>query len=152
PASKSPGRRTSVAQLIKSALVSQLKRYPAHIAESLDLRVAAAAAELVGDGPRVAHIPEEARLAATWLGHATVLLRVGNTTILTDPVLSGRIGPRLAGRTVGVSRRAGAPAPTLPQKPLDVVLVSHAHYDHLDRPTLRRLVNPQTVVVTAKGT
>jgi L-ascorbate metabolism protein UlaG (beta-lactamase superfamily) len=146
------GTKAGVTQLIKTAVLSQLRRYPAHIAQSLDMRVRAAAREIAGDGPQISAIPEEARLAATWLGHATVLMRVGNTTILTDPVLSGRIGPKLAGRTVGVPRRHAAPPPLLPDKPLDIVLISHAHFDHLDRPTLKRLVNPQTVVITAKGT
>lgn len=94
-------------------------------------------------------MPQEA-LAASWLGHATTLLRVGDLTVLTDPVLSGRIGPRVAGRTMGVSRLMGAPVGVPP--PVDVILISHAHFDHLDRPSLRRLVSPRTTVITARNT
>jgi L-ascorbate metabolism protein UlaG (beta-lactamase superfamily) len=65
----------------------------------------------------------------TWLGHATVLIELDGVRVLTDPVLRRRVG-HLA-RTDEVSTA------TLP--PLDLVLVSHVHYDHLDVPSLRRL-------------
>ncbi len=94
-------------------------------------------------------MPQEP-LAASWLGHATALVRVGDLTVLTDPVLSGRIGPRLVGRTMGVSRLMGAPTGAPP--PIDVIVISHAHFDHLDRPTLRKLVSPRTTVITARNT
>ena len=77
-------------------------------------------------------------LAATWIGHATVLLRVGSTTILTDPVFSNRIGIGL-GLMTGGPRRLLAPALALDELPrIDLILISHAHFDHLDRPTLNR--------------
>lgn len=94
-------------------------------------------------------MPQEP-LAASWLGHATALVRVGDLTVLTDPVLSGRIGPRVAGRTMGVSRLMHAPTGAPP--PIDVIVISHAHFDHLDRPTLRKLVSPRTTVITARHT
>lgn len=89
-------------------------------------------------------------LAAVWIGHATLLLRVGGRTILTDPVFSNRIGLSL-GLMTGGPRRFLAPALSIKQLPkLDLILVSHAHFDHLDRPSLRRL--PRDVpVITSHG-
>ena len=94
---------------------------------------------------------ESYELAACWIGHATVLLRVGGTTILTDPVLSNRVGVGL-GLFTGGPRRLVAPALTARQLPkIDLILISHAHFDHLDRPTLARL--PKRIpVVTASQT
>jgi L-ascorbate metabolism protein UlaG (beta-lactamase superfamily) len=90
-------------------------------------------------------------LAAIWLGHATVLLRVGGMTVLTDPVLSNRVGLGL-GLATGGPKRLVAPPLSIRELPkLDLILISHAHFDHLDRPTLARL--PKRVpVVTARDT
>jgi L-ascorbate metabolism protein UlaG (beta-lactamase superfamily) len=90
-------------------------------------------------------------LAATWLGQATVLLRVGGMTVLTDPVLSSRVGVGL-GLCTGGPRRLVAPPLSIRTLPkIDLLLISHAHFDHLDRPTLARL--PKNVpVVTASQT
>jgi L-ascorbate metabolism protein UlaG (beta-lactamase superfamily) len=102
------------------------------------------------------HVPdlrgwEDHDLAATWIGHATVLLRVGGMTILTDPVMSNRVGLGL-GVITGGPMRLVAPALTVKQLPkLDLILLSHAHFDHLDRPTLVRL-NKHVPVITAGHT
>ena len=94
---------------------------------------------------------ENYELAAAWIGHATVLLRVNGTTILTDPVLSNRIGVGL-GLVTGGPRRLAGPALTVRELPkIDLILISHAHFDHLDRPTLARLPK-RTPVVTAGDT
>jgi N-acyl-phosphatidylethanolamine-hydrolysing phospholipase D len=73
---------------------------------------------------------------ATWIGHATMLVQVAGVNIITDPMLSERafmvqfIGPK----------RKVAPALTAAQLPhIDVVLISHNHYDHLDRDTVSAL-------------
>ncbi len=88
-------------------------------------------------------------LAAVWIGHATVLIRMGGQTILTDPVLSSRVGLSL-GIATGGPLRLVAPALGLNQlPPIDVILLSHAHYDHLDRPTLARL--PKSAQVITAG-
>ena len=94
---------------------------------------------------------EKSPLAAAWIGHATVLLRLGGKTILTDPVMGARVGLGL-GLATGGPARLVAPALRLAELPkLDLILISHAHFDHLDRPTLARL--PKTVpVITAAGT
>jgi N-acyl-phosphatidylethanolamine-hydrolysing phospholipase D len=83
----------------------------------------------------------------TWVGHSTLLVQLDGVNLLTDPVWSQRLGP-LSG-TVGVKRFTppGIPLEQLP--PIDVVLISHDHYDHLDEPTVRRLAhafNPLFVV------
>jgi L-ascorbate metabolism protein UlaG (beta-lactamase superfamily) len=90
-------------------------------------------------------------LAAAWLGHATVLLRVGGMTVLTDPVLMSRVGVGL-GLCTGGPRRFVAPALKINELPkIDLLLISHAHFDHLDRPTLGRL--PKNIrVITAHHT
>jgi N-acyl-phosphatidylethanolamine-hydrolysing phospholipase D len=73
---------------------------------------------------------------ATWIGHSTVLLQVGGLNILTDPVWSERAFPV---QWMG-PRRVMPPALPLEQlPPLDIVLLSHSHYDHLDKSTTKRL-------------
>lgn len=91
------------------------------------------------------------RLSAIAIGHATVLLRVGDATVLTDPVFSARIGLGAGVLTLGPRRRF-PPALRIDQlPPIDLLLVSHAHFDHLDRPSLLRL-NHATPLVTAAQT
>jgi L-ascorbate metabolism protein UlaG (beta-lactamase superfamily) len=93
----------------------------------------------------------EQSLGAAWLGHATVLLRLGGMTILTDPVLCNRVGIGL-GLITGGPRRHVAPALAIRElPPIDLMLISHAHYDHLDRPTLVKL-DKNIPVITAGGT
>jgi L-ascorbate metabolism protein UlaG (beta-lactamase superfamily) len=77
------------------------------------------------------------RLRLTMIGHASVLIQVAGVNILTDPVWSDRTSPvQFAG-----PKRVRAPGLTLDQlPPIDIVLVSHNHYDHLDVPTLKELV------------
>jgi L-ascorbate metabolism protein UlaG (beta-lactamase superfamily) len=74
--------------------------------------------------------------AATWIGHACVLVQTHGTNVLTDPVLSQRASPF---RSSG-PKRAHPPALTVDELPhIDVVLISHNHYDHLDRDTVLAL-------------
>jgi L-ascorbate metabolism protein UlaG (beta-lactamase superfamily) len=91
-------------------------------------------------------------LHATWLGHSTVLLKVDGTTILTDPVFSDRIGLNFGPVTLGLKRLVAAAAPLSRLPEIDLVVLSHAHMDHFDIPTLRLLENPRTTVVTAPKT
>jgi len=76
----------------------------------------------------------------TWLGHATVLLELGGVRLLTDPVLRSRVVHL---------RRHAPPAPATGA--LDAVLISHAHRDHLDLPTLRGLDPPPPRIVVPIG-
>ncbi len=90
-------------------------------------------------------------ITATWLGHATVLVNFYGLNILTDPVLFPRIGAGLPFGTVG-PRRFVSPALAVSQLPyIDLVLLSHAHMDHLDLPSLHSLPGG-TQAVTAKET
>src|SRR5437868_6833770 len=91
------------------------------------------------------------QLTAAWLGHSTVLINLFGLRILTDPVFSNRIGIRLPFLTIG-PKRLTAPALTFAElPPIDVVLLSHAHFDHIDRRSLK-LFPISTRVTTARGT
>lgn len=80
--------------------------------------------------------PDRASIAATWIGHSTFLLQVAGLNILTDPIFSPYCSPFPIPRL----RRAVPPALTIRElPPLDLILLSHAHYDHLDHPSLRQL-------------
>jgi len=87
---------------------------------------------------------------AVWIGHATYLLNSGGITILTDPVFSNRASPvRFAG-----PKRLIPPAMSLKELPrIDVITVSHNHYDHLDILSLKKLhdLNPSTIFLVPKG-
>lgn len=85
-------------------------------------------------------VPPRRGLEATWIGHSTVLLRLGGASVLTDPMFSERASPV---QWMG-PRRVKAPGlahDALP--PLDVVAVSHNHYDHLDRLSVKRIARSQ---------
>ncbi len=92
-------------------------------------------------------------LHAAWLGHSTVLVKVDGFTFLTDPVLGERCGVHMGGdMTVGLKRLV---SPALVRKELpaiDLVVLSHAHFDHFDRATLRSLERSSTSIVTAAET
>jgi L-ascorbate metabolism protein UlaG (beta-lactamase superfamily) len=91
-------------------------------------------------------------LHAAWLGHSCVLLKIDGVTVLTDPVFSTRAGIGFGPFTLGVKRLV-APALSVAELPkVDVVLLSHAHMDHFDIRSLRRLESPGTTVVTAART
>jgi len=71
------------------------------------------------------------RPSLTWIGHATFVMRLGGKLIATDPVWSERL------TVIKRKCRVGIPLEDLP--PLDLVTVSHNHYDHLDAPTIARI-------------
>tara|TARA_X000000950_G_scaffold89781_1_gene113015 strand:+ start:6960 stop:8042 length:1083 start_codon:yes stop_codon:yes gene_type:complete len=82
-----------------------------------------------GDGPHV-----------TWVGHSTLLFRYRGVSVLTDPIFSDRASPF----SFTGPKRVVAPAYTAESLPhVDVAVISHAHYDHLDMPGLRRLAAKQ---------
>jgi L-ascorbate metabolism protein UlaG (beta-lactamase superfamily) len=69
-----------------------------------------------------------------WIGHATFLIKLGNTTIITDPVFSKNAGPLIFGPD-----RFTEPALNLDEIPkTDLFLLTHNHYDHLDKSTIRK--------------
>ncbi|HEV2779667.1 MAG TPA: MBL fold metallo-hydrolase [Actinophytocola sp.] len=75
-------------------------------------------------------------LRVTWLGHATALVELDGRRVLFDPVWSERVSPSPA---VGPRRMHPVPLPLDALPPLDAVVISHDHYDHLDMRTIRRL-------------
>ena len=79
---------------------------------------------------------DQAIAMATWLGHDTTLLQVGGLNVLLDPVWSERASPL---QWTGPRRMMPPPLALEALPPLDLVLVSHSHYDHLDRDTVRAL-------------
>ena len=92
-------------------------------------------------------------VSVTWIGHSTLYINLFGIRILTDPVFSEKVGVSVARlATVGPKRYTG-PAVTLEDVgPVDVVLLSHAHLDHFDLPSLRQIASGQTEVVTAEAT
>jgi L-ascorbate metabolism protein UlaG (beta-lactamase superfamily) len=83
-------------------------------------------------------------VAATWIGHATVLLKIDDKFILTDPVFTSTIG--------GFSRRLIEPAISPSKMPvLDVVIISHRHLDHLSPTSLKLLGSRVRTVIVPPG-
>ena len=90
--------------------------------------------ETSGDGVRI-----------WWIGHATTLIQIEDKFILTDPVFTSTVG--------ALSRRIVAPGLTLSELPdtIDATLVSHAHFDHLSRKSLKTLASHMRHVVAPRG-
>jgi len=117
--------------------------------------------QMVADSRRPMLIPEHRPTPATWpdnqitlswLGHATTLINFYGFWILTDPAFADRVGIQMGLGTAG-PRRLIAPAlgfKDLP--PIDLLLISHAHMDHLDLPTLRRFPAKSQVVTSRMTT
>lgn len=76
---------------------------------------------------------DDGTVRASVIGHATVLIQTAGLNILTDPVWSDRVGPT---SWLGPRRMSRPALPFSALPPIDAVLVSHNHYDHLDRPSL----------------
>jgi L-ascorbate metabolism protein UlaG (beta-lactamase superfamily) len=87
-------------------------------------------------------------MEVSWIGHASVLVQTQGLNILVDPVWSERAGPFGLG-----PKRVTAPGVRLEDLPkIDVVLVSHNHYDHMDLATLKRLwARDKPLIVTSLG-
>ncbi|MEQ9518265.1 MAG: MBL fold metallo-hydrolase [Parvibaculum sp.] len=81
----------------------------------------------------------------TWLGHASFLIRIAGKTILTDPYLTSYAGPAGFGPKRYV--KSGIAIKDLP--PIDVLAISHNHYDHLDERALRQMPDREAMTVVA---
>jgi L-ascorbate metabolism protein UlaG (beta-lactamase superfamily) len=92
--------------------------------------------------------PPDTGLRATWLGHSTVLLEIDGVRVLTDPVWGPRASPS---RLAGPKRFQPVPVRLNELPPIDLVLVTHDHYDHLDYPTIRELARGTVPFVTSLG-
>lgn len=116
--------------------------------------------KMIFDGRGAPLPPDHTPDPSTWsddgitgscLGHATVLMNFLGATVLTDPVFSRRVGPGLRPFILGPKRHL---APALPPKHVPspgLIVLSHAHFDHLDTPSLRRF-SRDTPIVTAADT
>ena len=86
-------------------------------------------------------LPDDAaELAVTWFGHSSALLELDGARVLVDPVWGDRVSPS---PLVGPTRLHQPPVPLAALPQVDVVLISHDHYDHLDLPTVRAIVRGQ---------
>ncbi|MBT8470252.1 MAG: MBL fold metallo-hydrolase, partial [Deltaproteobacteria bacterium] len=93
-------------------------------------------------------MPAETGLRATWLGHSTLLLEIDGVRVLTDPVWSRRVSPS---RLFGPKRFQPVPVPIAQLPSLDAVIISHDHYDHLDRPSIVELIRHEVPFYTSLG-
>ncbi len=84
-----------------------------------------------------------------WLGHSTLLIEVDGKVILIDPVFSQRVSPFSFIGTKAFPYSENYSLETLPE--IDLVLISHDHYDHLDYQTIKNLKNTDVQFVTALG-
>ena len=87
-------------------------------------------------------------LRVTWLGHSTVLIEIDGFRILTDPVWGPRASPS---RLAGPKRFQPVPVALKKMPPIDLVVISHDHYDHLDYPTIRQMAHLNIPFVTSLG-
>ena len=92
--------------------------------------------------------PSSTGLRTTWLGHSTVLIEIDGYRILTDPVWGPRASPS---RLAGPKRFQPAPVALKSMPPIDLVVISHDHYDHLDYPTIRQMAHLNIPFVTSLG-
>lgn len=104
--------------------------------------------------PRDACLRPQTEYAATWLGHAGFHLQFGETSLLCDPVLGNRVGPALGPLTFGIKRLTAAPFRCEGLPKASTILLSHAHFDHCDTRSLRRIakIMMPTTILTAPGT
>src|SRR6266850_457008 len=104
------------------------------------------ACAVVHEEPAVRGMPlddRRASLSAVWVGHATVLLRIGRRNVIADPNLGGAI--------VVLPRETPASLQTWELPPIDVALLSHMHLDHFDAKTLRQLGRRPAVLYPKGG-
>lgn len=86
-----------------------------------------------------------------WLGHATMLVQFDGVTILTDPIFSKRCAPL---QFVGPKRYRDAPCQVADLPPIDIVVISHNHYDHMDHNSiveLQQKFGPQLIWFVPEG-
>ena len=129
----SPGRGTRPGNFMVRYLTDSRPPWPAHV--------------VVTPSKPAARVDGQ-RMVATWVGHASVLVQTQGLNILTDPVWSPTSGP------LGIGpRRVAEPGIRFDDLPrIDVVLVSHDHYDHMDLDTLARLWRrDRPLIVTSLG-
>lgn len=90
----------------------------------------------------------ETGLRVTWLGHSTLLVELDGVRVLTDPVWGERVSPV---GFAGPKRFHPVPVKLTQLPPIDAVIVSHDHYDHLDYPTIVELAKADVPFITSLG-
>ncbi|MGW0417809.1 MBL fold metallo-hydrolase [Streptomyces sp. NPDC003015] len=92
--------------------------------------------------------PPATGLRLTWMGHSSVLAEINGRRVLFDPVWGERCSPL---PFAGPKRLHPVPLPLAALGPVDVVVISHDHYDHLDMPTIKELAGTDTVFAVPLG-
>ncbi|MEU2184284.1 MBL fold metallo-hydrolase, partial [Streptomyces thermolilacinus] len=92
--------------------------------------------------------PPASGLRVTWLGHSSVLVEIDGARVLFDPVWGDRCSPFTF---AGPKRLHPVPLPLGALGPVDAVVISHDHYDHLDLPTIRALAGTDTLFAVPLG-
>ncbi|MFC9759008.1 MBL fold metallo-hydrolase [Streptomyces sp. NPDC056921] len=92
--------------------------------------------------------PPATGLRLTWMGHSSVLAEIDGRRVLFDPVWGERCSPFAF---AGPKRLHPVPLPLAALGPVDAVVISHDHYDHLDLPTIRALAGTDTVFAVPLG-
>ncbi|MEV5610832.1 MBL fold metallo-hydrolase [Streptomyces sp. NPDC052225] len=92
--------------------------------------------------------PSADGLRITWMGHSSVLAEIDGVRVLFDPVWGERCSPF---SFAGPKRLHPAPLPLAALGPVDVVVISHDHYDHLDMPTIKELAGTDTLFAVPLG-
>ena len=100
-----------------------------------------------GDRSRFAQ-PPDSGLRITWLGHSTQIIEIDGVTVLTDPIFGGRASPFT---WAGPATWYPPPIPLDQLPPVDAVLISHDHYDHLQTETIQAIAGWDTTFVTPLG-
>jgi len=100
-----------------------------------------------GDGTRF-QTPPPSGLRITWFGHASTLIEIDGVKVLTDPIWSDRASPMA---WAGPARWYAPPVALHDLPTIDAVLISHDHYDHLDRATVEAMKAWKTVFVVPLG-
>ena len=134
--------------------VRELARFSARMAPQFLRRVAADFKRPIAAAPARPHSAQWSPqgLHAAWIGHSTVLLSIDGFSILTDPVFSARVGIGIGPLTLGMKRLVQPACLPRDFRPPDLILLSHAHMDHFDLPSLRRLEHAGSTVITATRT
>jgi L-ascorbate metabolism protein UlaG (beta-lactamase superfamily) len=94
------------------------------------------------------HRAPDSGLRITWLGHSTTLIEIDGLRVLTDPVWGPRASPL---SLAGPKRFQPVPVALRAMPPVDLIIISHDHYDHLDYPTIRALTKSEVPFVTSLG-
>jgi L-ascorbate metabolism protein UlaG (beta-lactamase superfamily) len=92
--------------------------------------------------------PPESGLRATWMGHASALVEIDGMRVLTDPVWSERVSPSTL---LGPRRFFEPPIALDDLPPIDAVVISHDHYDHLDMETVKALAHRGALMLVPLG-